>query len=109
MCACFVVFAFDAAWYTSIVTVMYEPPMYIECDELLTIEHILLACSDLIEIRESHSTAQSLCVLFQEISPEKVFNFLKEINILGFFKLEITFGYVCVFEYGFKIVHIYQF
>ena len=28
-----------------------EPPMCIGCDELLTIEHILLTCSDLIKIR----------------------------------------------------------
>ena len=50
-----------------------------------TIEHILLTSSDLIEIRESHFTAQSLCVLFKDISPEKIFNFLKERNILEFF------------------------
>ena len=62
-----------------------ELPMCIRCDELLTIEHTLLTCSGLIEIRESHFTAQSLCVLFQEISPEKIFNFLKEINICGKF------------------------
>ena len=31
----------------------------------------------IIEIRERHVTAQSLCVLFQEISPEEIFNFLK--------------------------------
>ena len=58
--------------------------MCIGCDELLTIEHILLTCSDHIEIRESHFTAQSLRVFFQEISPEEIFNILKEINI--FFK-----------------------
>ena len=29
-----------------------EPPVCIGCDELLTIEHILLTCSDLTEIRE---------------------------------------------------------
>ena len=58
-----------------------EPPVCIGCDEFLTIEHILLTCSDLIEIRESHFTAQSLRVLFQDIPPEKIFNFLKEINI----------------------------
>ena len=57
--------------------------MCIGCDEHLTIEHVLLTCSDLTEIRESHFTAQSLCVLFQEISSEKIFNFLKEINICG--------------------------
>ena len=67
-----------------------EPTMCIGCDELLTIQHILLtlfiyftACSDFIEIREYHFTAQSLRVLFREISPEKIFNFLKEFNIFG--------------------------
>ena len=51
--------------------------MCIGCDKHLTIEHILLTCSDFIEIRESHFTAKSLCMLFQDISPEKIFNFLK--------------------------------
>ena len=59
--------------------------MCIGCDKHLTIEHILLTCADFIEIRESQFTAKSLCMLFQDISPEKIFNFLKEINILGFF------------------------
>ena len=57
------------------------PPMCIGCDKRLTIEHILLTGSDCIEIRESHFTAKSLRRLFQDISPEKIFNFLKEINI----------------------------
>ena len=56
-----------------------EPPMCIGCDQHLTM--ILLTCSDFIEIRESHFTAQSLRMLFQDISPEKIFNILKEINI----------------------------
>ena len=60
-----------------------EPPTCIGCDKRLTIEHILLTCSDFIEIRESHFTAKSLRMLFKNISPEKIFNFLKEINILG--------------------------
>ena len=48
-----------------------EPPMCTGCDEIWTMEHILHTCSDFIEIRESHSADQSLCVLFQEISLEK--------------------------------------
>ena len=60
-----------------------EPPMCIGCDKRLTLEHILLICSDFIEIRESHFTAKSLSMLFQDILPEKIFNFLKEINIFG--------------------------
>ena len=34
-----------------------EPPVCITCDKRLTVEHILLFCSDLIEIRESYFTA----------------------------------------------------
>ena len=73
--------------------------MCIGCDKRLTIEHILLTCSDFIEIRESHFTAKSLRMLFKDISPEKIFNFLKEINILGKFKFEIVFSYVYVFTF----------
>ena len=50
--------------------------MCIGCDELLTTEHILLTCSDFIETRESHYSAQSLHILFQGISWE---NYLKAI------------------------------
>ena len=60
-----------------------EPPMCIGCDKRLNVEHILLTCSDFIEIRESHFTVKSLRMLFQDISPEKIFYFLKEINIFG--------------------------
>ena len=60
-----------------------EPPMCIGCDERLTNECILLTCSDFTEIGKSHFTAQSLHMLFQDVSPEKIFNFLKEVSILG--------------------------
>ena len=48
-----------------------EPPVCIGCDQHITIKHILLTFSDFIEMRESHFTAQSLRMLFQDISPEK--------------------------------------
>ena len=76
-----------------------EPPMCIGCDKPLTIEHILLTCLDFIEIRESHFTAKSLRMLFKDISSEKIFNFLKEINIYGKYKFEIVLSYVCVFTF----------
>ena len=57
--------------------------MCIGCDERLTIEHILLTCSDFIETRENHYTAQSLRVLSEEISVEKIYNYLKAIDIFG--------------------------
>ena len=77
---------------TSFMSFFYYSFLFIEgwgtttvhwCDKHLTIENILLTCSDFIEIRESHFTAKSLHMLFQDISPEKIFNFLKEINIFG--------------------------
>ena len=39
--------------------------MCIGCDQLLTTEHILLICSDLIEIRESHVlySSNTACVV----------------------------------------------
>ena len=58
-----------------------EPPVCIGCNERLSTEHILITCSDFMETKESYFTAQSLRVLFQEMSLEKIFNFLKEINI----------------------------
>ena len=70
--------------------------MCIGCDKRLTLEHILLVR---IEIRESHFTAKSLRMLFKDISPEKIFYFLKEINIFEKFKFEIVFSYVCVFTF----------
>ena len=57
--------------------------MCIGCNERLTVCHNLLTCSEFIEIRESHFTAKSLRMLFQDILPEKIFNFLKEINMFG--------------------------
>ena len=80
-----------------------EPPVCIRCDKRLTIEHILLTCSDFIEIRESHFTAKS-----QVISPEKIFNFLKEINIFGQEKkIEIIFSYVCVIHLLSMVLKLY--
>ena len=55
-----------------------EPPMCIGCDECLTIEHIWIICLDFIETREKHFTAQSLRVLFQEVSLEKIWYFLRD-------------------------------
>ena len=44
-----------------------------------------MRCVSETEIRESHFTAKSLRMLFKDISPEKICNFLKEINIFGNF------------------------
>ena len=41
-------------------------PVCIPCDELLSIEHIVLLWSDLIEARERHFTTRSLRTLFED-------------------------------------------
>ena len=43
------------------------PPCCVSCDELLSLEHILLLCSDLIDIRHKYFNVDSLKV-FEEIS-----------------------------------------
>ena len=81
-----------------------EPPMCIGYDKRLTIEHVLLTCSDFIELRESHFTAKSLRMLFQDISPEKIFNIMKEINVFGKFNLRsfLVMFVFSPFKHGFK-------
>ena len=69
--------------YEPIYLLSVEPPMCMGCDQHLTVKHILLTCSDFTEMRESYFTTQTLSMLFQDISPEKIFKFLKEINIFG--------------------------
>ena len=66
-----------------------EPPVCIGCDERLTIEHILLTCSDFIEMRESHFTAQSLLML-KTFNCFKTHTLLKIKYISAVYHLDIT-------------------
>ena len=56
--------------------------MCIGCDKRLTIEHILLICSDFSKIRVTLQLNHCVCC-FRIFSPEKIFKFLKEIYIFG--------------------------
>ena len=79
--------------------VSLEPPMCIGCDNRLTIEHILLTCSDFIEIRERATLQLNHCACCLRIFHLKRFlTFWK--NWLIFLerkKIEIVFSYVYVF------------
>ena len=77
--------------------------MCIGCDKHLTIEHILLTCSDFIEIRESHFTAKSLRMLFKDISPEKIFNYLKDFFFFFLRSFLVMFVF-SPFKHGFKTI-----
>ena len=59
-----------------------DPTFCILCNELLSWEHMLLLCSDLIAIREREKKImQSLRLLFRGVSLDSIFDFLKEINV----------------------------
>ena len=58
-----------------------EPPVCIGCDKRLTIEHILLTCSDFIEIRESHLQLSHCACCLRIFHLKRFLIFLKEINI----------------------------
>ena len=72
-----------------------EPPMCIECDKRLTIEHILLK-------RDSYFTTQYLRALLQEISLETIFNFLKDKYFWQDLKFQIFLDYVCLLQMSVK-------
>ena len=50
---------------------------------MITFKHILMECSDLIEIRNKYYVVESLKVLFAQESPVNITNFLKEINVFN--------------------------
>ena len=60
-----------------------EKHVCIGCDEDLTIEHILLHCWDFYDIRRRHYSAENLKILFRDVPPDKIFDFLKEMNIFN--------------------------
>ena len=60
-------------------------PICIGCDEPLTVEHILVRCWDLYEIRRKHYSVENFKVLFRDVPPDKIFDFLKEVGL--FYKI----------------------
>ena len=62
-----------------------EEPVCIGCDEPMTIEHILVKCWDFYEIRRKHYSVENFKILFRDVPPDKIFNFLKEIGL--FYKI----------------------
>ena len=50
---------------------------------LITIEHMLLFCYDLIDIREQHFTASTLRTLFRDVPLDCLLGNLRETNIFA--------------------------
>ena len=63
-----------------------EPmPECISCQCCLTIQHILIECVEFSEVRAKYYDVPDLKTLFDTISPDEIFDFLKEIGL--FYKI----------------------
>ena len=62
-----------------------EAPYCYACDELETLEHLLISCIDLKEVRDKFFTAESMELLFRNVPPNDIFEYLRYIDI--FYKI----------------------
>ena len=62
-----------------------EAPVDVACNSVITVDHILIECADLLEIRKKYFEDKSLYSLFRKVVPEIFFNFLREIVV--FYKI----------------------
>ena len=62
-----------------------EAPVCVACNVVLTVRHILIECTDLLEIRNKYFEEDFLYLLFRNVIPEVVFDFLREIGV--FYKI----------------------
>jgi hypothetical protein len=53
------------------------------CDDLLTVEHLLVDCSNLMQTRQQYFNEPSLQAVFDFVSPRKIVDFIKAI---GFYR-----------------------
>ena len=57
-----------------------QPPVFVACNTIITVKHILIVCADLVEVRKKYFEEKSLDSLFRNVNPE-VFDYLKEIGM----------------------------
>ena len=62
-----------------------EPPVCVACNTAITVNHILVECADLVEVRKKYFEDRSLYSLFRNVDPEKIFENLNETGM--FFKV----------------------
>ena len=52
------------------------------CNTVLTVKHILIECADLLEVQKKYFEQKSLYSLYLNVSPEIIFDFLRETGVL---------------------------
>ena len=60
-----------------------EAPVFVACDVVLTVKHILLECADLLDIRKKYFEEKSLYSLFRKVIPEKIFQSVIENSVVS--------------------------
>ena len=58
-----------------------DRPDCIPCNYAYTIQHVLLDCIDLADVRRRYYTVDSLKELFTNVAGDKIVQFLKDINL----------------------------
>ena len=53
-----------------------QPPVCVACNVVLSVKHILIECTDVLEIRKKYFEEKSLYSLFRNVIPEVFFLFL---------------------------------
>ena len=62
-----------------------EAPVCVSCRERLTVEHVLLFCTDLSDIRQRYHECHSVNQLFKTVNIYSILNFLKETGVYRYF------------------------
>ena len=58
-----------------------EAPVCVACNAVITIKRILIECADVLEIRNEYFEERPLYSLFRNVTPEIIFDFLREIGV----------------------------
>ena len=62
-----------------------QDPVCVMCNTVLTIKHILSECAELLEVRKQYFEQKSLYSFFRNLSPDIIFDFLRESDV--FYKI----------------------
>ena len=62
-----------------------EAPVCVACGADITVKYTLIECANLLEIRKKYFEERSLYLLFRNVIPEIIFDFLRETGV--FYKI----------------------
>ena len=60
-----------------------DQPWCYGCNTIVPIKHVLIDCWDIFDTRRKYYNVDNLKVLFRDVHPDNIKNFLKEVNIFN--------------------------